>query len=178
MEKVNAAVALYGSLKQAEQAIEILRSARFPMAQLSIAGNQLSHDDLGHSSESSASSKLGPRWTKCEGMLSGSALFAEEDDAHVVVLGALVDWIASERNDGASLADITALGLGMSGAGIPRKMVRAYEKAVGRNQLVLIGHGTIAEVSAAKRFLWRTKPLELDQYAADAGTTLAGRSTW
>ena len=178
MERLNAAVALYGSLKQAEQALEILRSAHFPMAQLSLAGRQLNHDDLGHSSEGSPASKLGSRWARCEELLSGAALFGEADQTYIAVLGPLVAWIATERNAGASPQGDTAFGLGMTGVGIPWEMVLSYETAVSRNQLVLIGHGTVTEAAAAERFLWRTRPLQLDQYVAAPSAMVAGRSIW
>jgi hypothetical protein len=101
-------------------------------------------------------------------LLFGSALFLIPGVGHVMVLGPLVGWIVGALGEGAVVGGITALGAGLLSIGIPKDSVLKYETALKADQFVVVAHGTLDDVSTAKRILEGTGPLSLDQHRAPA----------
>ena len=62
-------------------------------------------------------------------------------------------WIVGALEEAAVVGGITALGAGLYSIGIPKKSVLKYETEVKNGKLLLVVHGTPAEVTAAKDIL-------------------------
>ena len=63
---------------------------------------------------------------------------------------------------------LTALGAGLYSIGIPKDSILRYETALKADQFVVVAHGTVAEVSAAKQILGRTGALSVNEHRAGA----------
>ena len=99
-------------------------------------------------------------------MLFGSALFLIPGVGHIFVLGPLVGWIVGALGEGAVLGGLTAVGAGLYSIGIPKDSILKYETALAADHFVVVAHGTVDDVSAAKKILERTGPLTLDEHRA------------
>jgi len=99
-------------------------------------------------------------------MFFGSALFLIPGIGHVVVLGSLAAWIFGALGQAAVVGGLTALGAGLYSIGIPKDSILKYETALKADQFVVVAHGTLDEVTAAKRILDGTGAVSVDEHRA------------
>ncbi len=59
---------------------------------------------------------------------------------------------------------LSALGAGLYSIGIPKDSILKYETALKADQFVVVAHGTLDDVTAAKRILERTGALSVDEH--------------
>ena len=101
-------------------------------------------------------------------MLFGSALFLIPGVGHILVLGPL-GWIVGALGEAVVVGGLTALGAALYSVGIPKDSILKYETALKADHYVVVAHGTVEEVSTAKRVLERTGALTVDEHYASAG---------
>lgn len=61
---------------------------------------------------------------------------------------------------------MTALGAGLYSIGIPKDSILKYETALKADHFVVVAHGTVEQVGAAKRVLERTGALSVEPHLA------------
>jgi hypothetical protein len=175
MDKANSVVAVYDSHPQAEEALLAFKNSGFDMKKLSIVGKDYHTDEhvLGFYNAGDRMKFWGRRgafWGGFWGLLFGSGLFLIPGVGHLIVLGPLVGWIVGALGDAAVVGGLTALGAGLYSIGIPKDSVLQYETALKADHFVVVAHGTVDDVAAAKRILQRTGPLSVDEYLVSAAT--------
>jgi hypothetical protein len=171
MQNMNTVVAVYGTHSQAEEALRAFQNVGFDMKKLSIVGKDYHSEEhvIGFYNAGDRMKFWGKRgafWGTFWGMLFGSALFLIPGVGHLMVLGPLVGWIVGALGEGAVLGGLTALGAGLYSIGIPKDSILKYETAIKADQFVIVAHGTVEDVAAAKRLIDRTGPLSIDQHLA------------
>jgi hypothetical protein len=169
MEKTNSVVAVYGTHPQAEEALRAFKSSGFDMKKLSIVGKDYHTEEhvIGFYNASDRMmfwGKRGAFWGGLCAMLFGSALFAIPGFGQVMVLGPLVGWMVATLSEAAIIGGLSALGAGLYSIGIPKDSILAYETALKADKFVVVAHGTINEVAAAKAILERTGALSVDEH--------------
>jgi hypothetical protein len=174
MDKINSVVAVNATHSQAEEALRAFKNIGFDMTKLSLVGKDYHTEDhvIGFYNAGDRMKFWGRRgafWGTFWGMLSGSALFLIPGVGHLMVLGPLVGWIVRALGEGAVVGGVTALGAGLYSIGIPKDSVLEYETSLKADQFVVLVHGTIEDVFAAKRILERTGPVALDEHRLTAG---------
>jgi hypothetical protein len=171
MSKTNSVVAVYSTHRQAEEALRAFQSSGFEMKNLSIVGKDYHTEEhvIGFYNAGDRMKFWGKRgafWGTFWGMLFGSALFLIPGVGHILVLGPLVGWIVGALGEGALVGGLTALGAGLYSIGIPKDSILKYETALKADQFVVVAHGTLDEITAAKKMLERTGPLSVDEHRA------------
>jgi len=171
MEKMNTVVAVYGTHPQAEEALRAFQNTGFDMKKLSIVGKDYHTEEhvIGFYNTGDRMKFWGKRgafWGTFWGMLFGSALFLIPGVGHIMVLGPLVGWIVGALGEGAVIGGLTALGAGLYSIGIPKDSILKYETALKADQFVVVAHGTVDDVTSAKRILERTGALSVDEHRA------------
>jgi hypothetical protein len=68
------------------------------------------------------------------------------------------------------IGGLTALGAGLYSIGIPKDSILKYETALKADQFVVVAHGSMDDVTTAKRILERTGAVSVDEHRA-AGAT-------
>jgi hypothetical protein len=154
----DAAVALYDSHIQAEQAVQELQRSGFDMKKLSIVGKDYQTEEhvVGYYNAGDRMKywgKLGAFWGGVWGLLFGSAFFFVPGIGPLVVAGPLVGWIVSALEGAVVTGGFTALGAALYSIGIPKDSILNYETALKANKFLLLVHGAPEEVSRAKGIL-------------------------
>jgi hypothetical protein len=107
--------------------------------------------------------KWGAFWGGLWGLLFGAAFFWVPGIGPLLVAGPLAAAILGALENAALVGGLSALGAGLYSLGIPKDSVLQYETAVKAGNLLLIAHGTPADVAGAKSIVEQT----------DATTTVA-----
>jgi uncharacterized membrane protein len=118
VSETNAAVAIYDTHSQAEEAVKELQKSGIDMKKLSIVGKDYHTDEqvVGYYNTGDRMKywgKLGAFWGGLWGMLFGAAFFAIPGIGPVLVAGPLVAWIV-----GALEGAVVFGGMGVTGAGL------------------------------------------------------------
>ena len=171
MQKTNSVVAVYSTHTQADEALRAFKSSGFDMTKLSIVGKDYHTEEhvLGFYNAGDRMKFWGKRgafWGGICAMLFGSALFLIPGFGHVMVLGPMVGWVIGALGEATVVGGLSALGAGLYSIGIPKDSILKYETALKADHFVVVAHGTVDDVSAAKRILERTGPLSLDEHRA------------
>ena len=166
MSATNAAVAIYDTHSQAEEAVKELQRSGIDMKKLSIVGKDYHTEEqvVGYYNTGDRMKywgKLGAFWGGLWGMLFGSAFFAIPGVGPVLVAGPLVAWIVGALEGAAVVGGLGAIGGGLCSIGIPKDSVVAYETAIKSDKFLVLAHGTAAEVAKAKDIMQTTRPAEV-----------------
>jgi uncharacterized membrane protein len=166
MAETNAAVAIYDTHSQAEEAVKELQRSGIDMKKLSIVGKDYHTEEqvVGYYNTGDRMKywgKLGAFWGGLWGMLFGSAFFAIPGVGPVLVAGPLVAWIVGALEGAAVVGGLGAIGGGLCSIGIPKDSVVAYETAIKSDKFLVLAHGTAAEVAKAKDIMQTTRPAEV-----------------
>ena len=161
MSENNSVVAIFESHNQAEDAVRELQKDGFDMKKLSIVGKDYHTDEhvVGYYTTGDRMmywGKLGAFWGGFWGLLFGSAFFWVPGIGPLVVAGPLVTWIVGALEGAVVTGGLTALGAGLYSIGIPKNSVLQYETEVKNGRLLLVAHGTAAEVQRARDLLHQT----------------------
>ncbi len=114
--------------------------------------------------------KLGAFWGGFWGLLFGSAFFWVPGIGPLLVAGPIVVWIVAGLEGAAVMGGLSALGAAMFSIGIPKDSVLQYETQVKNGKLLLIAHGTAAEVERAKDLLDQTQANSTTVYGEQLAT--------
>jgi hypothetical protein len=169
MDKTNTVVAVYETHPQAEEALRAFKNTGYDMKKLSIVGRDYHTEDhvIGFYNAGDRMKFWGKRgafWGGLMGMLFGSALFLVPGIGHLLVLGSLGGWIVGALGEAAVVGSLTALGAGLYSVGIPKDSILKYETALKADQFVVVAHGSVADVAAARNILERTGALSVDEH--------------
>ena len=158
MSQANAAVAIYKTHTQAEEAIKELQKSGFDMQHLSIVGKDYHTDEhvVGYYNTGDRMKywgKMGAFWGGIWGWLMGAAFFAVPGIGPVLVAGPLVTWIVGALEGAAVIGGLSAVGAGLYGFGIPKNTVLKLETALSADKFLVVAHGAEEEVSRAREIL-------------------------
>lgn len=158
MSQQTSAVALFRSHEEAEAAIRKLQKGGVDMKTLSIVGRDYHTEEhvVGYYTTGDRMlywGKLGAFWGGFWGLLLGSAFFWVPGVGQLLVAGPLVMWIVGALEEAAVVGGLGALGAALYSIGIPKDSVMQYETEVKNGKLLLVVHGTQAEVDRAKDIL-------------------------
>lgn len=165
MAKENAAVGIYNTHTEAEEAVKQLQKAGFDMTKLSIVGKDYHTEQhvVGYyntGDRMKAWGKMGAFWGGIWGWIMGAAFFFIPGIGPVVLAGPLVAALVSALEGAVVVGGLSALGAGLYGIGIPKDSVVRYESAVKSDKFLLIAHGTPEEVAKAKSMIDKTSVTE------------------
>ncbi len=175
MLKTNSVVATFDSHDRAEDAIRELQKSGFDMKKLSIVGKDYHTEEnvVGYYTAGDRMAywgKLGAFWGGFWGLLFGSAFFWVPGIGPLLVAGPIVVWIVAGLEGAAVMGGLSALGAAMFSIGIPKDSVLQYETQVKNGKLLLIAHGTAAEVERAKDLLDQTQANSTTVYGEQLAT--------
>ncbi len=158
MPDKNSVVAVFDTHTAAEQAVLELQKSGFDMKKLSIVGKDYHTDEhvVGYYNAGDRMKfwgKWGAFWGGIFGMMFGSAFFFVPGIGPLAVAGPLVGWIVGALEEAVIVGGLSALGAGLYSIGIPKDSILKYETAVKSGKFVLVAHGTLDEVSRAKKLL-------------------------
>ena len=158
----NSVVASFDTHDRAEEAIRELQKGGFDMKKLSIIGKDYHTEEnvVGYYTTGERMKywgKLGAFWGGFWSMLFGSAFFLLPGIGPVLVGGPLVVWIVGALESAVVVGGFSALGAALFSIGIPKNSILQYETEVKNGKLLLVAHGTPAEVERAKELLDQTK---------------------
>jgi hypothetical protein len=173
MSEQNAAIAVYGTHIEAEEAVKKLQRAGIDMRTLSIVGKETHTDEhaVGYYNTGDRMKywgKTGAFWGGFWGLLLGSAFFAIPGVGPVLVAGPLVAWIVGGLEGAAVVGGLSAIGAGLYGMGVPKDSVVEYELALKTDKYLLMVQDTAAEVEKAREILESTRHLGVTLHAAEA----------
>jgi hypothetical protein len=171
MSVTNAAVAIYDTHSQAEEAVKELQRSGVDMKKLSIAGKDYHTEEqvVGYYNTGDRMKywgKLGAFWGGLWGMLFGAAAFAIPGVGPILVAGPLVAWIVGALEGAVVVGGMSAIGAGLYSIGIPKDSVVNYETAIKSDKFLVLAHGTADEVAKAKDVLQTTHPAEVALHIA------------
>jgi uncharacterized membrane protein len=180
MSETNAAVAIYATHSQAEEAVKELQRSGIDMKKLSIVGKDFHADEqvIGYYNTGDRMKywgKLGAFWGGLWGMLFGSAFFAIPGIGPVLVAGPLVAWVVGALEGAAVFGGMGVIGAGLCSIGLPKDSVVEYETAIKSDKFLVLVHGTAEAVAKAKDVMHTTRPVQVALHsAAGAQATAAG----
>ena len=172
MPERNAAVAIYGTHIEAEEAVKELQRAGIDMKTLSVVGKDTHTDEhvVGYYNTGDRMKywgKTGAFWGGFWGLLFGSAFFAIPGLGPVLVAGPLVVWIVGALEGAAVWGGLSAVGAGLYSMGIPKDSVVQYELALKTDKFLVMVHGTAADVEKARDIIARTRHVTLTVHSSD-----------
>jgi len=178
MSATNAAVAIYDTHSQAEEAVKELQRSGLDMKKLSIIGKDYHTEEqvVGYYNTGDRMKywgKLGAFWGGLWGMLFGAAFFAIPGIGPVLVAGPLVAWIVGALEGAAVVGGLGAIGGGLFSIGIPKDSVVKYETAIKSDKFLVLAHGTADEVAKAKDIMQTTRPAEVALHIVAGGKPAA-----
>ena len=165
MSNTNSVVAVFKSHDQAEAAVRELQKDGFNTKQLSIVGKDIRMEEhvVGYYNAGDRMLYWGKQgafwggfWGGMWAILFGSAFFWVPGIGPLLVAGPLVMWIVGVLEGAAVVGGFSALGAALYSIGIPKNSVVQYETEVKNGKLLLVAHGTAADVERAKELLDRT----------------------
>jgi hypothetical protein len=154
----NAAVGIYSTHDQAENAVKALADGGFDMKKLSVVGADYQSEEhvIGYYSTGTRMKMWGGRgafWGSIWGLILGSAVFTIPGIGPMVVAGPLIAAIVSALEGGVIVGGISALGAGLIGLGIPRHSVLQYETELKAGKFLVVAHGSADDTKRAKNIL-------------------------
>ena len=178
MSATNAAVAIYDTHSQAEEAVKELQRSGLDMKKLSIVGKDYHTEEqvVGYYNTGDRMKywgKLGAFWGGLWGMLFGAAFFAIPGIGPVLVAGPLVTWIVGALEGAVVVGGLGAIGGGLYSIGIPKDSVVKYETAIKSDKFLVLAHGTADEVAKAKDIMQTTRPAEVALHIVAGGKPAA-----
>lgn len=170
MIKTNSVVAIFATHDQAEDGIRKLEKGGIDMQKMSIVGRDFHTDEhvVGYFNAGDRMQywgELGAYWGGFWGLLFGSAFFWVPGVGPLLVGGPMVLWILGALEGAVIVGGFSALGAAIYSIGIPKDSVLQYETEVKSGKLVLIVHGTSAEVEQARELLSQTQSLQTTVHA-------------
>ena len=169
MNKNNSVVAIYPSHTAAESAVKELQQSGFDMKKLSIVGRDDHTDEhvVGYYNTGDRMKrwgKLGAFWGGFWGLLFGAGFFWVPGLGQILVAGPLVSTIVGALEGAVAVGGLSAIGAGLYGLGITKDSILKYETALKTDKFVLVAHGSLDEITRAKKILNSTEPETLDHH--------------
>jgi hypothetical protein len=168
----NAAIAVYDSHSDAEEAIRELERGGFDMKKLSIVGKDYRTEEhpvgfYNMGDRVKAWGKTGAFWGGLWGLLLGWAFFFIPGIGPLMIAGPLVSWLIAALEGAVAVGGLSAIGAALYSFGIPKNSVIQYETAIKAGKFVVIAHGTTKEVERAKNILDSAGHTGVEVYAGE-----------
>jgi hypothetical protein len=168
----NAAIAVFDSHSDAEEAIKELERGGFDMKKLSIVGKDYHTEEhpvgfYNMGDRVKAWGKTGAFWGGLWGLLLGWAFFFIPGIGPLMIAGPLVSWLVAALEGAIVVGGLSAIGAALYSFGIPKDSVINYETAIKAGKFVVIAHGTTEEVERAKNILQSAGQTRVDVYAGE-----------
>jgi hypothetical protein len=97
-------------------------------------------------------------------LLVDSAFFLIPGIGPLIVAGPLVGWLVGALEGAVAVGGLSAIGAGLYSLSIPKDSILKYETALKTDKFILIAHGSIDEISHAKKILHRTDSEALEHH--------------
>ena len=171
MGTTDTVIAVFPDHDAAETAIKKLTSAGFEMKNLSVVGKGYHTDEkvVGFYNVGDRVKFWGTRgafWGGFWGLFFGGLFMTIPFVGHVVVLGYLATVAIAGIEHALVVGGLSALGAALYSIGIPKDSVLQYETVVKSDSLLVMAHGTAAEMARAKTILKTVNPSRLDAHPA------------
>jgi len=165
MSHTSAAIAIFNTHLEAEEAVRELQRAGSDMKKLSIVGKDDHSDEhvvgfYNVGDQMKYWGALGAFWGALWGFLVGAAFLRVPGIGPLVVGGPLVSWIIGALEGEPLAGGLTALGAGFYSIGIPKDSILQYEMLLKADKFMLIVHGTTEETDKAYDILNQSKAME------------------
>ena len=160
----NAAIAVFDSHVDAQEAIESLCQSGFDTSRLSVVGREYHSPGRvfgcygagGHALHWGHSSAF---WTGLWARLSGWAFLAIPKSEVILIAGPLAGSVVAALDNGPIFGNLSAFGAGLYSLGVPKDAVSAYEEAVRTGKFLVIAHGAASELAGVRITLHRLNQL-------------------
>jgi hypothetical protein len=161
MSNGNAAVAIFNTHGESENAVKELQKSGFDMKKLSIVGKDYHTEEqvVGYYHTGDRMKywgKMGAFWGGLWGILFGAAAFWIPGIGPIVVAGPLVAAIIGGLEGAVAVGGLSALGAGLFSIGIPKDSIIKYETSLKAGKFLLVVHGSGDELAKARDILKST----------------------
>ena len=173
MSQESSVVAIYGHIDQAEEAVQTLGKAGFPIQHVSIIAKDLGTEKKIHGfitpcDVARSSARTGAWVGGIFGMLLGAAVVWIPGLGPLVVAGSLTSALLGGLEGAVAGAAMTGVFGWLASLGISKQHILKYEESVRAGKYLVIAHGTPQEVEKARGILAATGPAQLDLHAQAA----------
>jgi hypothetical protein len=151
-------LAVFDMPDRAEAAVAALRSAGFDMQRLSIVGRDEHSGEhlLGCAAVGGRTrfwGRLGPTWDRLAQRVAGAAVTFVPFIGHVVMLGAVVNWLLDDQPKHGAVEGATSLWRLLARVGIPPHEGTALESALRECDIVVLVSGSSSDLDQARDVL-------------------------
>jgi hypothetical protein len=170
MNATDVVIATFPDHPTADAAIRKLIASGFKPVNLSVAG-KAGHPDSSVTGISSMGDRVriwgirGAFWGGLWGLLFGGLFLTLPVVGNLIVLGILVSTLVSILEDAAIVGGLGALGAALFSLGVPSEKLPLYEADVSAGKLLVMAHGSAADVAGARKILEATAPDHLDTHS-------------
>jgi hypothetical protein len=161
-------VRVYNPDAEAKATVKELQRSGFAMNKLSIVGKDYHREERvigGHDNAADHMKtwgELARSWGDLPSMLLGSGFYFIPGVGPVIVFGPLVSWIVRALENAVMAGELSALGAGLYGIGIPKHSIMEYETAVKFGKFIVIAHSTADDIAKANLVLERPSSAHID----------------
>ena len=161
MSKGNAAVAIFNTHVEADNAVKELQKSGFDMRKLSVVGKDYHTEEqvVGYYHTGDRMKywgKLGAFWGGLWGILFGAAFFWIPGIGPIIAAGPIVTAIVGGLEGAVAVGGLSALGAGLYSLGIPKDSIINYESSIKSDKFLLVVHGSGDDLAKAKDILKST----------------------
>ncbi|MBD2294976.1 histidine kinase [Anabaena sphaerica FACHB-251] len=160
LQTTKRAIGVFSHRRDAEAALGELRSAGFPMNQVSLIAKDIDnggqrHQEIGNQADEGlkTGAATGGALGGLAGLLVGLGTLAIPGVGPVMAGGAVATALATTLTGGAVGAAVGGIAGGLIGLGIPEERARVYNDRFQRGHYLVIADGTEAQIHHAERIL-------------------------
>lgn len=158
MEQGDTVIGVFADHQAAENVVQTLAAAGFPLTALSIVGKGYHTDEkvVGFYNMGDRVRFWGTRgavWGGLWGLFLGGLFLTVPVVGHVIVLGYLAATAATAVEGAVLVGGISALGAVLASIGLPKDSVLRYETAIAADGFLVMAHGTPEEMARAHTIL-------------------------
>lgn len=173
MSKASAAIAVYDTHVQAEQAVKELERAGFDMKRLSIVGKGYHSEEYPVGFYTAGDrimswGGIGAFWGSLWGLLLGAAFFWIPGFGPVAVAGPFTHLLVAALEGAALAGGVGALGAALASLGVPKDSIVRYETQLKADKYLLVAHGSTEEVKRARDIIKTTAATDLSLVSGEA----------
>lgn len=166
-------VAIYPHMDQAEEAVQELAKAGFPIEQVSIIAQDLGTEKKVHGFVTScdvakSSARTGAWVGGIFGLLVGAAFLWVPGVGPLIVAGSLASALVGGVEGAVAGAAVTGVLGWLAALGISKQHILKYEESLKAGKYLVIAHGSADDVSKARTLLDGTKPAAVDVHSQAA----------
>jgi hypothetical protein len=166
-------IAVFRSMEQAEDAVQKLSEAKFPVNQISIIAKNLHSEKQVHGyvtacDVSKRAASAGAWVGGLFGILVGAAFLWLPGVGPVIIGGSLAAMLAGGVEGALAGAAVSGIFGLLAGWGVSKQHILKYQEEVKAGNYLVIAHGTPEEVNQARAVLDKTRPHEVTQHTSAA----------